>query len=160
MIQPSLYQGGNINQSLIDDLRSGEEIIRAASFSLGIYWKGFVVGVTGLLMLFGDLFNLGVFLLIVASIALIFAYLTKHYLILVLTNKRIIIRFGIVQLNTINLRLDKIESFEIENPPVGRILNYSRVVVSGTGSRTVIVPYVQDARAFKRDLDNLIDGED
>jgi membrane protein YdbS with pleckstrin-like domain len=155
-------RSGNIDQALLDTLMEDEHVIHAATISRGIYWKGAFFAVIALLCLVSPgLLNLGVFFGVVAAVALIFAWLTKHYLLLVLTNRRVFIRHGIIQLDTVEVRLNRIESLEVERPPMGRFLGmfgagYGRIVVSGTGSRVTIVPYIEDATAFRKSLDKIM----
>ena len=138
-------------------LRPDERLIRSARVSQAIYWRGIVVFLlAGLLLMSPMLSNLGVFLMIVSMIVLLHAYLTRYYLMLVLTDKRVLIRKGILTLDTVQMRLNRIESVELEWPPVGRILGYSSVVVTGTGSRVAVVPYIADGAAFRKEMDDML----
>ena len=136
-------------------LREGETLKRAAAIHWGIYWKGAALLVVSLLLM-TKIFNLGAFLFLVSAVAFAFAYLTKYYLLLVLTDKRLIVRHGILSLETVQMHFNRIESVEVFRPPMGRILGYATVIVTGTGSRVTAVPYIADADAFRADLDHMI----
>lgn len=136
-------------------LREGETLKRVAQVHWGIYWKGFALLLLSLFLML-TVFNLGAFFLLVAAVVLSFAYLTKHYLLLVLTDKRLIVRHGILNLETVQMHFNRIESVEVFRPPVGRLLGYATVVVTGTGSRVTSVPFIADADAFRGDLDHMI----
>ena len=145
--------GGNVTTML----HPGERVIRVARVSPGIYWKGIVLFLfSGLLMLNPFIFNLGVVLMFVSLIILALGYMTRYYLMLVLTDKRILIRRGIMTLDTVQLRLNRIESVELEWTPPGRIMGYSVVVITGTGSRVTAIPYIADGLQFRKDLDDLL----
>lgn len=136
-------------------LHEGETLKRVAKIHWGIFWKGGAVFLLSLILM-ATVFNLGAFFLLVASVVISFEYLTKHYLLLALTNKRLIVRHGILNLETVQMHFNRIESVEVFRPPVGRILGYATVLVTGTGSRVTAVPFVADADAFRTDLDHMI----
>ena len=49
------------------------------------------------------------------------------------TNRRVIIKVGLVSRRTVELRLEKIESIGVDQGIVGRILGFGTIVVKGTG---------------------------
>lgn len=49
------------------------------------------------------------------------------------TNRRVIIKVGLVSRKTVELKLDKVESIGVEQTIPGRILGYGTIVVRGTG---------------------------
>jgi len=136
-------------------LKENEQVMRIATIHWGIYWKGLVVLLLGLYLLV-VVPNLGMFIIAVALIMLVIAHLTKYYLMLVLTDRRVLIRHGIIQLDTIQIHHRRIESIEIERTIMARLLGYGRVVVSGTGTRNVIVPFIADAEQFRSDIDDVL----
>lgn len=162
IIKPAILnraEGGRrgVNPAVLEELSDDETVIRAATISKGIYWKGIFLYVLSLFLLI-KAFNLGVFFFVVASIITGIEYLTQHFLILVLTNKRVFMRYGIIQLDMLQFRLSKVESVEVETPPMGRLLGYGRVVITGTGSQIRAIPFVQDAGAFRHDLNEILDA--
>jgi uncharacterized membrane protein YdbT with pleckstrin-like domain len=132
-----------------------ERILRVAQFSNGIYWKGGVVFLFAVLLA-TQVLNLGIFLMVVAGIMLGVAYITKHYLLLILTNKRLLIRSGLIRMDTVQMAIDRIESVELERTIPGMILGYASVVVTGTGSRVMAVPFVDQPHVFRRLTDDVI----
>ena len=136
-------------------LTDNEDVLRIASIHPGIYWKGFALFFLSLYLLI-VVTNLGLFLLLVSIITLVFEYFTQYYLLLVLTNRRVLIRHGILHLDTTQLHHSRIESIEIERSLMARILGYSAVIISGTGTRMMVVPYIADGEQFRKDLDNIL----
>lgn len=135
-----------------------ERIIRVANFHWGIYWKSAVVGVIGFLLML-KVFNLGAFLMVVAGIMFGVAYMTKHYLLLILTDKRLLIRSGLVRMDTVQLSLDRVESIETERTIPGMLMGYASIVITGTGSRIMAVPFVDQPMQFRRLTDERIYAE-
>ena len=138
-----------------DILQGGEEARMRAVIHPGIYWRAVAVLCLAVFLLF-KAFNLGLFLLLVSMIMFMFAQATKYYLLLLLTDRRVIVRFGILNLETIQFHYNKIESVEVVWPPMGRIFGYGSVFITGTGSRVVSVPYIGNAREIRTAIDNLI----
>lgn len=58
-------------------------------------------------------------------------YITNEFAI---TNKRVIIKIGVIRRMTLEMNLDKVESVSVDQSILGRILDYGTLVVSGTGS--------------------------
>lgn len=134
-----------------------EKIVRIARFSNGIYWKSAAVGVFAVFLLI-TVFNLGVFMLLVAGLMFGAAYMTKHYLLLILTNRRVLVRSGLIKMDTVQLPIERIESVELERTIPGMILGYAGVVLTGTGSRMMAVPFVDRPQEFRRAADAVIFG--
>ena len=129
-------------------LTPDEKILNHATISPGIYWKGIAVLAIALLLCLKAP-PLGLFMLLVTVIILTIAHLTKHFLLLAATNKRVIMRAGIMNLDVIQLRYSKIESVELAWTIIGQFLGYATVVITGTGSRVVMIPFVADALQFR-----------
>ncbi len=113
-----------------------------AAFSFGLQWQ--------LLLLFGT------FLAGKTVVMFIIAYLTRHYLLLAATDKRVIIRVGILNLEVIQLRYSKVESSEVASTIPGRFLGYSSVYISGTGGHTLAVPFIENATAIRNAITEIL----
>lgn len=132
-----------------------EHLIRVVTISPGIYWKGLTVLVIALL-LFIKWPPLGILFLIVSGLMLLIAHLTKHFLLLAATDKRILMRSGIINLDVIQLRYSKIESVELAWTLIGQFLGYASVVITGTGQRVTIIPFVADALQFREEMSAIL----
>jgi len=93
-----------------NNLISGEEIVYEAK----LHWKIFFT-LKALLTLF---------------IAPIIQRWTSEFAI---TNKRIIIKVGLISRHTLEMNLSKVESINVEQHLLGRMLGYGTIVVRGTG---------------------------
>jgi hypothetical protein len=98
-------------EALNSILMPDEKLLCVAEVSMGIFWKCAVMLVFSLVMLVVAT-PLGVFFSLVTLIMFIVAYLTKYFLLLAATDKRVIIRCGIINLDTIQFRYTKLESVE------------------------------------------------
>lgn len=136
-------------------LLEGETMIIQGRVHPAIYWKSVAVFGLALVMLF-NAFALGMFLAFVATIMFFLAGLTQRYLVLILTDKRVIIRAGVAFVELIEIRHSQIESVELFYTLPGQIFRYASVVVSGTGRRSVMVPYMENAVEFRRALEEIL----
>ena len=76
------------------------------------------------------------------------------------TNKRIIAKFGFIRRQTVELRLEKVESLVVDQGVIGRILNYGSIVVCGTGASAAPVPYIKNPLAFRQRFNEYLDDLD
>ena len=137
-------------------LTEGENVVAEGIIHWGIYWKGAVLMVVGLTMVLTPAANLGFFLVAVAGLVLGMAWLARYYLALILTNRRVMVRYGVVNVDFVEMRFSQIESVETMRSLVARLLGFASVVVSGTGQRVVIVPYIANAGAFRQALNEIL----
>jgi len=118
-----------VNNSLIPD----EQVVYRTRLNLVIFtWP----------ILFG-LIALGTLLLgyrIAAAVVFVFAlvlFLPKYVAFatseFAVTNKRLIVKVGVLRRRTIELQLSKVEAIAVEQGLVGRIFGYGNIVVTGTG---------------------------
>ena len=93
---------------------------------------------------------------------IMFAYVTlkKEILMLVLTNKRMLFRYGILQVDVVDLRFSKIESVELERMVPGYIMGYANVIIMGTGNRFVVIPYVENGPEIRQAYNSLTLSDD
>ena len=76
----------------------------------------------------------------------------------VITNKRVIYKTGIISIRTEELKNNKIESVEIKQTILGRLLDYGTIEISGTGTSKVYFDNVDSPSAVKSEIDDIIEG--
>lgn len=135
-------------------LVEGEEIIIMGKIHGAIYWKGVAVVLFAILLAF-KIPVLGALFLVVGLVMLGIARLTKHFLLLALTNKRILTRYGILMVEIVDIKFRNIESVETERMLPGQIFGYANVVIMGTGNRYIRIPFVANAVEFRRAFDKI-----
>ncbi|MDU5454288.1 PH domain-containing protein [Pseudescherichia vulneris] len=79
---------------------------------------------------------------------------------LALTNKRIIAKFGFIRRSTIELRLEKVESININQSLLGRLLGYGTIVIKGTGGTGTPIPSIQKPLEFRRIVNNFLEEKE
>ncbi len=136
-------------------LVSGEEVVLRANLHGAIYWKSVAVLIFAFILWF-YVSVLGVLLAVVGGIMLCIAILTQHFLLLAITNKRILARYGLLQMDVVDIRLSKIESIDLERMLPGHIFGYANVVVMGTGQRLIRVAYIGNAEEFRKYYNEMV----
>lgn len=68
---------------------------------------------------------------------------------LVVTNKRVVAKYGFVARRTVEISLGKVEGVEVQQTIVERMLGFGSVFVSGTGSHKARIKDVHDPMLFR-----------
>ena len=135
-------------------LREGEKVMARGQISNAIFWKAIALLVIALL--FGLLAApLGYFLCFVSILAFVYAAVLKSILLIIVTNQRIFFRSGMVKVDTVQLRLERVESVEIQRNIMGHFLNYGTLCITGTGSMYSYIPYMSNVGHVRNVIDDM-----
>jgi hypothetical protein len=143
------------DRDLPSALREGEKVLIKGKISEGIYWKAFGVLMFALLLCIIAI-PLGVFMGIVALLSFGYAALLRKFLLMVVTSERIFFRSGLIKVDTVQVRLDRVESVEIQRTITGQLLGYGTVVLTGVGSRYSYIRYLANAPEIRNVIDELL----
>jgi uncharacterized membrane protein YdbT with pleckstrin-like domain len=125
-------------------LAEGEQIVYRASISHWKYFLSYFIG--GLFVLApaavyiatgnrtGPWLTLYAIALTLGLVMILAAVIRRQTTELVLTNRRIITKRGLVSRDTVEMNLGKVESLHVKQGLVGRIFDYGDVTVVGTGA--------------------------
>ncbi|MCB1783349.1 MAG: PH domain-containing protein [Alphaproteobacteria bacterium] len=149
------FQAKEIHRMLV----SGEEVLLVGKLHGAIYWKPVVILLFAMFVslyvpMFGLIFGF------VGLISLCITVLIQHYLLLAVTNKRVLARYGLLQMDVVDIRLSKIESIDLERMLPGHLFGYANVVVMGTGQRVIRIPYIANAESFRRFYNEMVLAEE
>jgi hypothetical protein len=137
-------------EAVTERLLPGESVVLQAVISRGIYWRAIAVFILALFFALFIVAELGVLLAVVAVVMMIHAIISKEILMLAVTNKRILARTGILQVDVIDMHFDKVESVELKRMLPGFLLGYSDVVLMGTGNRYLVIPFVRNGVELRK----------
>lgn len=125
-------------------LAAGEKIVYRAKISrwkfLLYYLVGIVclVGAPAALLITGERGNTGLAVagitVLAGLVVILAAVIRRNTTELVLTNRRIITKRGLISRDTVEMNLSKVESLHVNQTLMGRLLNYGDVSVVGTGA--------------------------
>jgi uncharacterized membrane protein YdbT with pleckstrin-like domain len=79
-------------------------------------------------------YTAAVVVFLVGTLPLAGAYLRYRCSEFAVTDKRVLIKTGIIQRHTLETLLSKVENISVEQSLMGRLLNYGTIQVTGTGS--------------------------
>jgi len=94
-------------------------------------------------------------LLVITLPFAIYEYLRVKHTELGLTNKRVISKTGIISRKSEEMKLASIETVEIDQGILGRILGYGDIKVTGRGLSDVLLRSVADPMAVKRAIESI-----
>ena len=144
-----------------NNMMEGEVVICEAQFHYIMFWLPALLAILAVVFPFipigEDTLKIR---LIFSGILLVLAFLW-HIVInngkkFTLTNKRIILKTGIIQRNSKELMLRKCESINVRQSIIGRILSYGDVIVS-TGEDKDVFKYIKSPMSFSTKINEQID---
>ena len=97
-------------------------------------------------------------LLVVGLVIFLSAVVRRWTTELVLTNRRIITKQGLVARNTVEMNLGKVESLHVNQSLMGRLFDYGDVVVVGTGSSLEPLRGISSPLELRRNLGTVAEG--
>jgi uncharacterized membrane protein YdbT with pleckstrin-like domain len=119
-------------------LISGESVLHRGHVSLWPHaWK-LVLGIVLL-----PLFGLGL-------VFLAWVWILYKTTEIAITNKRIIAKFGFISRSTIEINLPKVESVQVDQGVMGRMLDYGTIIVSGAGTPNLSIPGAAEPLEFRK----------
>jgi uncharacterized membrane protein YdbT with pleckstrin-like domain len=84
--------------------------------------------------LHGEKFLIAIFLVPLAGIAALFAWIRRATMVVAVTNHRLICKKGLIARHTVEMNLDKIESVDVDQSVLGRMFGFGTVTVRGVGT--------------------------
>lgn len=140
-----------------NNLMAGERVVYRTHLSKAIFILPAILAVPGLFMLawalkiaFASptpLLSLPLFvfsILLLSMFAFVYIkYITSEFAV---TNKRVLIKLGLIRRETLENLLQKIEGIHVEEGLLGRIFNYGTIFIKGTGGtsnpfKTINAPF-------------------
>jgi hypothetical protein len=148
-------------------LNKGETVIYAAHVHWGIYltivpafiaaeiFFAFIVYGSGIV----EHFPWTNALLLIPFLILPFGYIIQKTTELAVTNRRVIAKVGLVSRKTSEILLNKVESVEVQQGILGRLLNYGTVTVRGTGGGSAPAVAIADPLRFRQEVQRMTENE-
>lgn len=140
------------------NLQPGEEIKYRANLHLFLFLQPVVLLLLGW-WLYGSEAGVlnygGIFLLIIGVISLVQRIMVKIGSEYVVTNKRVVLKTGVVSRKAVDLVLAKCEGLHIKQSVLGRIFGYGTITVT-TGGATSSYPFIAKPLDFRREINTQI----
>jgi Bacterial PH domain len=91
-------------------------------------------------------------------VLLLMGFIRRNATEIAVTNRRVLIKTGILRRSTVEVLLSKIESIGVDEPLSGRLLGYGTVIVRGTGGTPETFTRIARPLEFRRQVQGQIDG--
>ncbi len=69
---------------------------------------------------------------------------------LAVTTKRLIVKHGFIRRSTIEININKVESIQVNQSLLGRMLDFGTLVIAGTGASHAPIDGIAEPLAFRR----------
>ena len=155
-----------VEQNLIP----GESVIYRARLHWSILTGPVIVaglfGLPGVFMLIGgaanssgELSGIGFLFLLIGAIPLTVAILNRKHSEFAVTSKRVILKTGVIQRQTFEMFLNKIESVGVDQSIGARMANFGTINVRGTGGSAEKFDRIENPLEFRRQVQMQISPE-
>ncbi len=124
-----------------------------------LHWKVFIIpvifAVMGLAMFMLIAAKAGYkhleLLIIIPAIPFILnAYITRRSSEFAVTNRRVIMKAGVIQTRSLEILLNKVEAVAVNQTLLGKMMNYGDIVITGSGGTKELYRGIEDPLAFRR----------
>ena len=149
-------------------LGEGEVIRYSASRHWIGYLPGLIVVTIGSLIVLGGLvisnkfgaglIVLGATFMIISLLPLVGVWLENSTTELAITNKKVIAKWGFISRKTLEQRLEKVDSIQVDQSMTGRFFDYGTIIVHGSGSSTTPIKAIANPLEFRRQVENAVAG--
>jgi uncharacterized membrane protein YdbT with pleckstrin-like domain len=133
-------------------LMSGERVVHRSSLHWTTYRWAILFAVFSLTLIPAGkdaAGAVGAFMVLAVAIGLA-AYVRRSSSEFGVTNKRVIIKVGLLRTRSIETLLSKVEAIEVEQSLLGRMLGYGTIIVSGTGGTKEPFKRIEAPLDFRR----------
>ncbi len=119
-------------------LTPGERVVHVGHVSA---WSQFWMWVLGVVLL--PVFGIGL-------VPLAIGWINIRTTELAVTERRIIAKFGLIRRDTIEIKVERIESMQVTQSVLGRLLGFGTIVFSGAGTPQLAVPDIAEPLEFRK----------
>lgn len=89
---------------------------------------------------------------VIGLVLLVIAYIRYKTTELAITNKRVVVKTGLISRNIIEINIAKVESVEVAQSVLGRLFDFGSLSISGTGFNQAPIPNISDPMGFRKAL--------
>jgi uncharacterized membrane protein YdbT with pleckstrin-like domain len=95
----------------------------------------------------------------VGLLILLAAFIKRQSSDFAVTNKRVMMKVGVLTTRSIELLLSKIEAISVDQSVMGRVFGYGDIVVTGSGGTKEPFSNIQSPLAFRRAVQSVTDAQ-
>jgi uncharacterized membrane protein YdbT with pleckstrin-like domain len=136
-----------IDENLLPD----EHVVYRAELHWIIFARAILVLVAGLVLVFVPrIGQAGLVVLLIGVVMLVPPFVAYRTTELGVTNKRVIVKTGLVRRRTLELLLRQVEAISVDQSLLGRVLGFGSITLTGTGGVREIFHRVRDPLELRR----------
>ncbi len=145
----------SINELIKLNIREDEEVLLVEKTSVVIFILPILIGLFSFVFLFYQEY-LGFLLSMLSSVLLLFScYLLYQNTFFAITDKKVLIKFGIFNRVIEDIPINRLGSISIKQDFIGVIFNYGNVYLSDFSGNTGKTYIINNPMNFKKQLNNL-----
>jgi membrane protein YdbS with pleckstrin-like domain len=149
------------NMSFIEkNLANNEKIVYKGTLHWWIYMKNILIIILGVIICSNAKSNfangVGGVIVFIALIGLVGAYMRSKSSEFVVTNRRVMLKTGVLKRKLVELQLNRAEGLSVNQGIVGRMFNFGSIIVTSGGVKEVFSPIAQPYE-FKKQVNNAIE---
>ncbi|NDV56675.1 PH domain-containing protein [Bacteroides sp. 519] len=139
------------------NLQPGEEIKYVAKLHFFLFMQPVILLLIGVFLMTAPkevlpvIYYAGLLMLFFGLVSLVQRILVKIGSTYAVTNKRVILKTGVISRRAVELVLAKCEGLHINQSILGRIFGFGTITVT-TGGATSSYPYIANPLAFRREI--------
>jgi uncharacterized membrane protein YdbT with pleckstrin-like domain len=142
-----------IDENLLPD----EHVVYRAALHWIIFARAILVLVGGLVLVFvPGAAPAGLVVLLVGAVMLVPPFVAYRTTELGVTNKRVIVKTGLVQRRTLELLLRQVEAISVDQSLLGRVFGFGSITLTGTGGVREVFHRVGDPLELRRRINGQV----
>lgn len=148
-----------------ENLMADEKIVHITKLHWIIYAKALVVVLFGIILIFivplalpGFIALPGIIVIVIGILYGIYVYFLKKTSEFVITNKRVIMKKGVISTTTLEVLLSKAESISALQTIGGKLFGYGNIAVVGSGGTKNEFDYIERPFEFRKAAQDQIDA--
>ena len=143
---------GYVEKNLMPD----EKILFIGKIHWIVYLLGGVAFIIGLILPVGILKSI---FITVGLFYLIRAFIFTKTTELIITSKRVIAKFGLIRRSTVELNHNQVESLNVEQGIIDRIVNAGGILIKGTGGSSAPIPSIAKPLEFRKEYFSIVEDK-
>ncbi len=134
----------------VSDLTNGERIVYTGKLHWVIFLPAITFFIIGAGYSIAGAKSAGNIFMTIGAFLLLRALMTQGTTELIVTDRRLIIRYGLFNQQTFTNPLKNIEAINVRKPFLGMFLDYGTITISGTGKSSAMIHHLRQPASFQQ----------